>query len=162
MIAKKNLTIFDRKGRVVDPTSIDWASATADNFPYTLRQAPGKDNALGQVKFVFPNKYDIYLHDTPSQDLFTFDRRTFSSGCIRVENPLDLARVLLEGTDSWDPAKIQQVVATGQTQQVNLAAPLPVLIVYWTVSVGAAGEVRFASDVYDQDASVLRALDGPP
>lgn len=160
MIAKKHLTILDHGGRLVDPSAVDWASATAAHFPYTLRQPPGEDNALGRVKFVFPNSYGIYLHDTPSRDLFTFDRRTFSSGCIRIENPLDLARILLEGKPGWDAARIQQAVASGRTQPVSLPAPLPVLIVYWTVSVGAAGEVRFARDVYDQDPILVRALDG--
>ena len=98
-IAKKRLLILDQQGRTIDPAAIDWQNATPGNFPYTLRQPPGPDNALGRVKFIFPNQYSIFLHDTPSRELFASDQRTFSSGCIRVEHPLDLAAVLLEGQE---------------------------------------------------------------
>jgi murein L,D-transpeptidase YcbB/YkuD len=161
IIAKKQLVILDPDGSEVDPGSIDWDSARPESFPYTLRQPPGPANALGRVKFVIANEWDIYLHDTPSKELFAAEERTFSSGCIRVENALDLARVLLEGKRGWDAARIQEVLEEGTTQPVSLPEPLPVLIVYWTVSVGASGEVRFARDVYDLDPSLLRALDGP-
>ncbi len=157
-IAKKGLTILDQQGRAVDPASIDWQNATRGNFRYTLRQPPGPDNALGRVKFIFPNQHSIFLHDTPSRELFTSDQRTFSSGCIRVERPLDLAAVLLEGQENWTPTRIQEVVDSKQSQTVFLTTPLPVLIVYWTVSVGAAGDLRFAKDVYSLDPAVLRAL----
>ena len=96
-IARKKLLILDAQGRAVDPSTIDWQAATPANFRYTLRQPPGADNALGRVKFIFPNEHSIFLHDTPSQELFSSDQRTFSSGCIRVEHALELARVLLEG-----------------------------------------------------------------
>jgi murein L,D-transpeptidase YcbB/YkuD len=161
-IAKKRLTILDRQGRPVSPDIIDWATATPGTFPYTLRQPPGPDNALGRVKFIFPNEHSIFLHDTPSRDLFVADERTFSSGCIRVEHPLDLAAVLLEGQDDWTSARIQQVVDGEKTQTVFLKHPLPVLIVYWTVSVGVSRELHYARDVYTLDGAVLRALNGPP
>ena len=157
-IARKGLTIIDRQGKAVSPSSIDWTTATPRSFPYTLRQPPGPDNALGRGKFLFPNEHAIFLHDTPSRELFTADERTFSSGCIRVQNPLDLAAVLLEGQDDWTAAKIQQVVDSGKTETVYLKNPLQVLIVYWTVSVGASGELRYARDVYGLDPVVLRAL----
>ena len=157
-IARKNLTILDRLGKPVDPASIDWAKASTKNFSYTLRQPPGPDNALGRVKFIFPNEHFVFLHDTPSKELFSADQRTFSSGCIRVENPLDLASVLLEG-DGWTRERVQGVVDAGDSETVLLKAPLPVLIVYWTVSVGADGDLHFARDVYNLDPSVLRALD---
>jgi len=157
-IARKRLTILDQQGRAVDPASIDWQTATPGNFRYTLRQPPGPDNALGRVKFIFPNQYSIFLHDTPSQELFTSDQRTFSSGCIRVEHPLDMAAILLEGQENWTPARIQEVVASQESHTVFLTTPLPVLIVYWTASVGASGELRFATDVYTLDPAVLRAL----
>ena len=157
-IAKKGLTILDRQGNPVDPGSINWGEATARNFGYTLRQPPGPENALGRVKFTFPNTHSIFLHDTPSRELFGADQRTFSSGCIRVEHPLDLALMLLED-DGWTKERIQAVVDAGTSETVFLKQPLPVLIVYWTVSVGASGELRFARDVYDLDAGVLRVLD---
>jgi L,D-transpeptidase YcbB len=158
-IAKKRLTILDQQGRAVDPATIDWQNATPRNFRYTLRQPPGPDNALGRIKFIFPNQHAIFLHDTPSRELFTADQRTFSSGCIRVERPLDLAAVLLEGQETWTASRIQETVDAKQSQTVFLTTPLPVLIVYWTVSVGAAGDLRFAKDVYSLDPAVLRALD---
>lgn len=115
------------------------------------------------MKFIFPNEHSIFLHDTPSRVLFTADERTFSSGCIRVEHLLDLAAVLLQGQDDWTSARIQQVVDGGKTATVYLKQPLPVLIVYWTVSVGAAAqEIRYARDVYNLDGAVLRALNAPP
>jgi L,D-transpeptidase YcbB len=160
-VARKRLTILDRQNHVVDPASIDWASATPGNFPYTLRQPSGADNALGRVKFIFPNEHSIFLHDTPSRELFGPDQRTFSSGCIRVEDPLELAALLLDKQDRWSRERIDAVIADGRTETVLLKDPLPVLIVYWTVSVGASGELRFARDVYRRDAALLQALDTP-
>jgi murein L,D-transpeptidase YcbB/YkuD len=161
-LAEKKLVMFDKDNQEVDPGSIRWGSDTAENFPYTLRQLPGEGNALGRVKFLFPNKHSIYLHDTPSKQLFESDRRTFSHGCIRIENPLDLARVLLEGQDSWTSTKIENVLQTGKTENVELEHPIPVLIVYWTVSVGATGEIRFMDDIYSLDPPALAALNAPP
>lgn len=158
-IARKGLTILDRQGRRVEPSAIDWVSATPRSFPYVLRQPPGPANALGRVKFVFPNEHTIFLHDTPSQELFAADRRTFSSGCIRVERALELAEVLL-GSQGWTADRIAQTVEGGATETVFLERPLPILIVYWTASVGATGQLRFARDVYGRDAAVVRALGG--
>lgn len=157
-IAKKKLTILDDRGKAVDPSSIDWQNATPRNFRYTLRQPPGPDNALGRVKFIFPNPHSIFLHDTPSRELFAADQRTFSSGCIRVEHPLELVRVLLDKHQTWTPERVQEALDSKQQTTVNLDTPLQVLIVYWTASVGATGEVRFAKDVYNLDAAVLRQL----
>jgi murein L,D-transpeptidase YcbB/YkuD len=112
------------------------------------------------VKFLFPNPYSIYLHDTPSKASFEAENRTFSHGCIRLENPLELAEILLTGQDSWNSGKIQEALATSETQNVNLENTLPVVIVYWTVSVGATGEVRYARDIYGLDPPVLAALNG--
>lgn len=160
-IARKRLMILDRQGRRVSPASIDWANVTRANFPYTLRQAPGPDNALGRVKFVFPNEHAIFLHDTPSQELFSADERLFSSGCIRVEHALDLAALLLEGQEGWDRDTVQRAVDSGKTETVFLKTPLQVLIVYWTVTVGAGGESRYARDVYNLDGRLRQALDTP-
>jgi murein L,D-transpeptidase YcbB/YkuD len=156
-IRTKGLTILDRRGRPVDPGSIDWQAATPRNFPYTLRQPPGPNNALGRVKFIFPNEHAIFLHDTPSRELFRADTRTFSSGCIRVERPLELAAALLQQQD-WTPEKIEQAVASGRSETIPLERAVPVLIVYWTVSVGASGDLRFARDVYTRDPPLIRAL----
>lgn len=160
-IAKKGIKVYDRTGGEVDPESVGWTSATPENFPYTLRQPPGEDNALGRVKFLFPNKYSIYLHDTPSKHLFESGKRTFSHGCIRIERPLELAELLLS-PQGWSGGKIDEALATGETMNVDLKRPIPIVIVYWTVSVGATGEVRFAQDIYDFDPPLLKALDAPP
>jgi L,D-transpeptidase YcbB len=157
-IAKKKLTILDDRGKRVDPSTIDWQAATPRNFRYTLRQPPGADNALGLVKFIFPNEYSIFLHDTPSQELFAADQRTFSSGCIRVEQALDLADVLLENHATWPKERVKTALDSKQSQTIFLEKPLQVLIVYWTASVGATGEVRFAKDVYGLDPAVIKAL----
>jgi len=161
-IARKKLMILDRQGRRVSPGAIDWSTVTARSFPYVLRQPPGPDNALGRVKFIFPNEHAIFLHDTPSRELFAADERTFSSGCIRIENPLDLAAVLLAEQDDWSRESIQRAVDGGKTETVFLKTPLHVLVVYWTVSVGASGESRYARDVYNLDPKVRHALDAPP
>ncbi|HEX5032224.1 MAG TPA: L,D-transpeptidase family protein [Candidatus Eisenbacteria bacterium] len=158
VLAEKRLQVYDKDGNEVNPSSIDWDSASPDDFPYTLKQDPGEDNALGRVKFLFPNKYSIYLHDTPSKSLFESRKRTFSSGCIRIEHPLDLAEILLSGQDGWNRAKMDDVIAQGATTNVQLEHPIPVVIVYWTVSVGASGEVRYTRDPYDLDPPLLQAL----
>jgi murein L,D-transpeptidase YcbB/YkuD len=159
VIDEQGLVIYDADNNVVDPSSIDWANADSTNFPYSLKQPAGDDNALGKVKFLFPNKYAIYLHDTPTKRLFEADRRTFSHGCIRIENPIDLAERLLQGQGDWGRAKIEDTIAHGETQNIAVENPLPILIVYWTVSVGASGEVRYARDIYDLDPPLLAALD---
>jgi murein L,D-transpeptidase YcbB/YkuD len=157
VLAEKKLMVFDANNQPVDPSSVDWDTASADAFPYTLRQPPGLDNALGRVKFLFPNKFSIYLHDTPHRELFTAQSRTFSSGCIRVERPLELAQRLLAG--QWTNDQIQDALADpSKTKYVNLQRDLPIVIVYWTVSVGASGEVRYAGDVYGLDAPLAAAL----
>lgn len=162
MLAEKHLQVFDAQGQEVDPQSVDWNSADPATFPYTLRQPPGPGAALGRVKFEFPNRYSIYLHDTPNRNLFDSQTRTFSSGCIRVENPVELANLLLEGQDGWTPEKIDQAIAKGETQHVALERKPPVLIVYWTVTVGASG-VRYGPDVYQLDPPLAAALaESPP
>jgi murein L,D-transpeptidase YcbB/YkuD len=158
-IARKQLDVFDRRGQRVDPSTIDWKAATPGAFPYTLRQAPGPDNALGRVKFMFPNEHSIFLHDTPSRNLFARDDRAFSSGCIRVDRPLELAAVLLDGQAGWNSERITREVASKRSSTVTLEQPLPVLIVYWTATVGASGTVRYAPDVYGLDAALLAELD---
>ena len=160
VLQRKGLKAYDSKGRVVNPASVRWPSS-AKNLPYTIRQEPGPKNALGVVKFMFPNKHSVYLHDTPSKDLFEHDKRTFSSGCIRVEHPLDLAERVLANPTKWSPAEIRKVVDAGKMRTINLDKPLPVLLLYWTVSIDDKGLVRFSDDVYDRDAPVLRALNAP-
>jgi murein L,D-transpeptidase YcbB/YkuD len=160
-LARKGLQVIDARGAVVPTSSIDWAHATPGNFKYALRQPPGPDNALGRVKFMFPNSYSVYLHDTPSRNLFEKSERAASSGCIRVENPLELAALLLEGQPGWDRAAIDRVVAEGKTTTVKLAQPVPVLLTYWTAWVDRDGVLQLREDVYGRDAKVAAALAAP-
>jgi murein L,D-transpeptidase YcbB/YkuD len=126
-----------------------------------LRQAPGPSNALGRVKFMFPNDHAVYLHDTPSKSLFEKDERAFSSGCIRVHDPLRLAEILLEGQKGWSRAEIDRTIAAGATRSVTLATPVPVWPTYWTAWVDADGVVQFRRDLYGRDAKVLSGLGAP-
>jgi murein L,D-transpeptidase YcbB/YkuD len=157
-LRRKGLEVIDHSGRPVPESSIDWANATPRNFRYLLRQPPGPDNALGRVKFVFPNPYTVFLHDTPSKALFERSERAFSSGCIRIENPLELAALVLEGQPGWDREAIDRAVATGATQTVTLARPLPVLVSYWTVWVDRDGVLQRRADIYGRDAKVAAGL----
>jgi murein L,D-transpeptidase YcbB/YkuD len=156
-LARRRLRVVDAHGRPVT-TPIDWTTVTPGRFPYLLRQDPGPDNALGRVKFMFPNRYAVYLHDTPSRALFERTDRTFSSGCIRIENPLDLAALLLEGQAGWDAAAIERELARGETRTVTLERKVPVLVAYWTAWVDRDGKLHFHRDVYGRDAQLHAAL----
>jgi murein L,D-transpeptidase YcbB/YkuD len=153
---RRNIDVIDDNGMVVDASSIDWSGSS---FPYLFVQRPGPNNALGRVKFMFPNEHFVYLHDTPSRDLFDRESRAFSSGCIRVEDPLELARLLLRR--GWDEERIEDVVAAGRTETVLLDDPISVLLLYWTAEADAAGRVIFYADVYSRDAEVSNALAAP-
>jgi murein L,D-transpeptidase YcbB/YkuD len=123
-----------------------------------VRQRPGPGNALGKVKFVFPNRQNIYLHDTPADHLFARDVRGFSHGCIRVERPQELAAFLLRDDPDWTPEGLAAAIAGGETRTVPLAAPIPVHILYWTAWVDARGRLQFRGDVYEHDARLDAAL----
>lgn len=159
-LARRNMQVLNFSRQPVDASTIDWQTVSADHIPYLLRQGPGPDNALGRVKFMFPNAHAIYIHDTPSKSLFASSERAFSSGCIRVERPFELAELVLDDPERWDQQGIQQVLDSLRTQRVNLKQPLPVLILYWTAEADAQGRVHFRKDVYGRDARVLEALDG--
>jgi murein L,D-transpeptidase YcbB/YkuD len=158
-LKKKGLQVVTRDGEPVSPGSVDWSTSAA-NFPYMIRQPPGDRNALGQVKFMFPNQFSVYLHDTPNRDLFNKPRRLYSSGCVRVERPWELAELVLNNPKHWNQEKFQEIVASKKTRWVNLKKPLPVILAYWTAEAGSGGEVMFREDVYARDKAVLSALDG--
>ena len=158
---RKGLRVIDSAGREVAPSSVDWSRFTSGNIPYTLRQDPGPKNALGRVKFMFPNPHAVYLHDTPSQSAFELDTRTTSSGCVRVEKPFELAERLLNDPVKWSRAKIDAAVDSGTLQNVTLARPMPVLLAYWTAWVDDGGALNFRSDVYGRDAKWSKGLDAP-
>ena len=145
-----------KDGQVVDASTIDWNAIPAGTMPYRLRQKPGAVNALGQIKIMFPNKHNVYLHDTPDRGLFAQRQRAFSSGCIRTQDPLDLFAWLMEGTD-WTRARIQDTVDSGRETRVDLPRKVPVHVLYMTAVVDAAG-VRLVDDIYERDAAVLAGL----
>ncbi|MGE5233385.1 MAG: L,D-transpeptidase family protein [Acidobacteriota bacterium] len=144
----------------IAPESIDWRQVTRDTFHYRLRQEPGPLNPLGRVKFVFPNHFDVYLHDTPAVRLFERSVRAFSHGCIRIERPIELAEYLLRGNPRWGREAILQAIASGREQVVVLPETVPVHLVYWTAWVDEQGAAQFRRDVYDRDAALLAALAG--
>jgi murein L,D-transpeptidase YcbB/YkuD len=161
-LAEKDMKLVDNStGKEIDPASIDWAAATSRNFRYQVVQRPGPDNALGMVKFIFPNPHFVFLHDTNHREHFDDKVRTFSSGCIRIEHPFEFARLVLND-EQWDDVAIQGVVDSKETKTVYLKEPLPVLVLYWTVDpITENGVPEFLADVYDRDDRVLRALEGP-
>lgn len=138
----------------VDPRKLDWSAYNSENFPYVLRQDPGPDNPMGRYKFLFSNVYDVYLHDTPMRRLFNYKQRTFSSGCIRVENPQQLSTYLLARNPGWDESQVQAAVASGRTSEVKLAKSVPIYLMYLTVWVGADERVHFYPDVYQRDQPI--------
>ncbi|MEA1888744.1 MAG: L,D-transpeptidase family protein [Pseudomonadota bacterium] len=161
LLTEKKLTVIDHAGHEIDPASIDWSSVTLKNFNYNLRQRPGSNNALGRIKFMFPNNYSVYLHDTPSKNLFDASQRAFSSGCIRIEDPLELAELLLQSNDGWDRKRLEHEIATGQTRTVKLKQPIPVLLMYFTAEAREDSLILFRKDLYDRDASIVDALNQP-
>jgi len=148
------IRVLDRQGVVIDPSTVDWHNPRG----ITLRQDAGPDNSLGQVVIRFPNDYAIYLHDTPHRDLFAQTRRATSSGCIRVENPLQLVELLFNDPIRWNSAAIQTQLANGKTENIRLPVKVPVLLAYWTVDLSDDGRVTFKPDVYGHDKAVLQAL----
>ena len=159
-LAAKNIRVLDGAGREVDPSTVDW-NGYSRGVPFTLRQDPGPQNALGRVKFIFPNPYFVFLHDTPQRELFERPERAFSSGCIRIEDPLKLAELILHDPDTYPRSALEEIVRSGKTQRINLADKLPVLIVYFTASVDDDGSLLLYRDIYGRDARALEALDGP-
>lgn len=159
-LEKNHMVLLDTKGNLVPTSDLDFENLSPNRFPYIVRQEPGPWNALGEMKFMFPNKYDIYLHDTPSKSLFSRPSRAYSHGCIRVKNPLDLAVKLLEGTD-YDRKKIKAIVETHETTRVDLPEPVDILLMYWTCGVDRNGKLFFVPDIYERDMDVLRELDKP-
>lgn len=163
-ISAQRMTLLEPStGRAVDPSTVDWAAMTGSEFNrrYRLRQNPGPWNALGAVKFMFPNRYNVYLHDTPSRELFERARRSFSSGCIRVQNALGLAEYLLADQPEWTRARMDQVVAGGVERTVSLTRQMPVHLLYWTAW-AEDGVVHFREDLYGRDLAVQRAVEAPP
>ncbi len=155
-LSQLHLRVFQgwKDAAEIDPATINWANLSTTRFPYRLRQDPGPANSLGRVKFLFPNPYDVYLHDTPARELFHKDSRTFSSGCIRIAKPLDLAVYLLQGTKLNSMDAVTAAISREKTQQIVIPAPIPVHIVYMTAWVDREGIIQFRSDIYNRDPAL--------
>jgi L,D-transpeptidase YcbB len=151
---RQGYEVLNSKGRKVSSRSVNWW-AYGSKIPFSVRQPPGDDNALGRIKFLFPNRHDIYMHDTPTKKLFAEEVRAFSHGCIRVENPRDLAQHVL----GWERKRIDDMIATGENQNVKLAQHIPVHITYFTAWPDASGKMAYHADVYDRDARLKKAFD---
>ena len=160
-LRKRDMQVLAMDGTEVDPGAVDWDLYPRQGFPYMIRQRPGPANALGRLKIMFPNEHMVYLHDTPSRELFNRSERTFSSGCIRVENAEQLAVLVLNDPDRWDLSAVNAAIAGKQTRRVSLREPVPIYLVYWTVQVQSNGEVEFKRDPYERDDIILGILDQP-
>ncbi len=147
-------------GHPVDPDSVDWSSVDIRRYQFT--QGAGGKNVLGVVKFRFPNKFDVYMHDTPDRHLFGDGQRAFSHGCMRTQNPLHLAEVVLAHDKGYSSTQIREMVASGQTSEIALRNQVPVHIAYFTAEVDEKGQVRYYSDIYGLDSRVASALRGQP
>jgi murein L,D-transpeptidase YcbB/YkuD len=159
-LKKHNMVLLDSKGAIVPDAGIDWNKYKTGHFPYTVRQEPGPHNALGQVKFLFPNKYSVYLHDTPEKYLFVKDDRAFSHGCIRLQNPLNFALFILnrDQPGKWTAERIQEIIKTEKTDNIYLKTKVPIFIMYWTAAINADNQVYFTPDIYNRDPAIIKAL----
>jgi murein L,D-transpeptidase YcbB/YkuD len=157
-LSRRNMVMISSSGKRVNPSNVNLSGYSEKNFPYSIKQRPSPGNALGRVKFIFPNKFNIYLHDTPSKSLFNRDVRTFSHGCIRLQKPFELAHKLLEKQTSNPQGAFNTWLNTGKEQYVNLDQPIPVYLTYRTAYFGDASQPSFYPDVYGRDKKVFNAL----
>jgi L,D-transpeptidase YcbB len=142
---------YGKNALPVSPYTVDWASIDEENFKYLIRQRPGPENPLGDIKFIFPNEHSVYLHHTASESLFNQSQRGFSHGCVRVEKPVELAKFLLSDQPQWDETRILEAMHAGSEMYQNLKAKVPVYIVYFTAWVDEQGRVHFRDDIYGHD-----------
>jgi murein L,D-transpeptidase YcbB/YkuD len=161
-LEKRNMKLLRHDGSELAYSDIDWSTISINNFPYTVRQNPGPGNALGRVKFMFPNTYDVYIHDTPSKGYFALDERDISSGCVRVEKPFDLAVLLLSDSPEWSPSNIRNAMEQDKEQTVRLKIPVDVMLIYLTAWTDGKDRIQFRKDVYQRDDIVLGALNQKP
>lgn len=154
-LKRKGLRVFDSKGNIVDPSTIDWSSSKA--LSYTYRQQPGATNPLGVVKIIYPNEYMIYLHDTPSKDLFEKNARAQSSGCVRVQDALDLSKYLLSDQEKYDDSKIEEILRSGKITEIPVTQDVKVHHFYWT-AINEKDTTRFIDDIYNLDKALWEQL----
>ena len=160
VLARQNITMRVRgSGQQVDARLIDLTQYTQNNFPFVLQQRPGYGNALGKVKFLFPNRFNVYLHDTPSKSLFNRDTRAYSHGCVRVHRPFDLAHTLLAPQTDDPEGTFQAALDTGRETRIDLENPVPIYLTYQSVFLDENGELAYRVDIYGRDALVFDALE---
>ena len=156
--AVSHLVITNARGQRVNRGAVDFSAYSTRNFPFNMRQPPGKSNALGLVKFMFPNKYNIYLHDTPEKHLFSQEVRAYSHGCIRLADPFDFAYALLAGQEDQPKEYFQRILKSGSETKVELDQPVPVHLIYRTAQTDEKGHIEYRRDVYGRDAKIWNAL----
>ena len=156
------LSGWGASSRLLDPRGVDWQRVSAEALPGRIRQLPGPWNALGRIKFMFPNRFNVYLHDTPDRHLFQRNQRAFSHGCIRVERPVELALFALQENPGWNRERIEREIEGGERRVVQLARPVSVHLLYLTAWVDEAGVTQFREDIYQRDEVLWQALRGEP
>ena len=147
-----------QRSNFIDPYSIDWHNLDTNNLHFRIRQEPGNNNSLGNVKFIFPNRHSIYLHDTPSRGVFALPRRAFSHGCIRLEDPFGLAETLLAPSTDWSKYDLLDLSKQTKSKTLRLEQPVPIHLTYMTAWADDQGIVNFRPDIYNRDAQVLASL----
>lgn len=155
-LSKNNMEVL-AGNQVVNPSKINWNSYK-ETIPFEIRQKPGKNNSLGKIKFLFPNSFNIYLHDTPEKRLFNQTERDFSHGCIRVETPKKLALYLLRNDKKWNPSKVEKTLATNQNIEISISPSIPVYITYFTAWVDNKGRLNFRNDIYNLDEQLEKEV----
>jgi L,D-transpeptidase YcbB len=163
-LAEKGIRVFrdwSAGAPEIEPDTIDWSKVKDETMPFKFRQEPGPENALGRIKFIFPNKFDVYLHDTPERGLFARAVRDYSSGCIRVEKPIELAEYVLRDDPEWSREKILEAMDEGLTRIIVLRNSIGVHLLYWTAWLAEDGRVEFREDIYQRDAALYKALEQP-
>ena len=160
-LAAKHMEVMDRNGKILNSSTINWNQYSAGNFPFIIRQKAGPWNALGEVKFIFPNKYSVYLHDTPSRGLFNQQDRAFSHGCIRTEDKWGLLMSLMDEPEVWNMDRINEILKSGETTKIDLPKPITIYLVYLTAAVDQENNLMFMKDIYKRDQAVLNAMNRP-
>ena len=156
-LKRNNLKVYDSwkpDANEIDPLKINWAKLTDKWFPYKLEQTPGAHNNMGLIKFMFPNRFRVYLHDTPNRKLFDRYVRTFSAGCIRVSEPFELAKRVLKDNTHWGQTDLDAILASGETTKIPLEKTVAVYLLYWTAWVNEDGRVNFRRDIYQRDKKI--------
>jgi L,D-transpeptidase YcbB len=157
-LKQRNMRVLSYMGSEINPNKINWSKYKKEKFPYMIRQAPGPGNAMGRIKFMFPNKYNVYIHDTPNHDLFGRTERNLSSGCVRINDPFDLAYILIKYDEEWNAQKLNDLLVGGKESVVKLSSPVRVHLLYFTAIADEFGDIYFRKDIYNRDRNLISIL----